>query len=254
MTEITVRRPIRWKSVHASHVGNVREVNEDSVMCLPESHLWVVADGMGGYEAGNVASKMVVESLQSIDGDQSLNQIVDSVEDGLIAVNQHILEYSEMMLDGRTLGSTVVSLTIKGRVGICLWAGDSRLYRFRSKQLVQLSRDHSEVEEQIQQGLITAEQAENHPESNVITRAIGAGPEIYIDINAFSTQVGDIFLLCSDGLYNMVSKEQISAVLQESPIEQAVEKLIQLALDNGADDNVSVILVKGEQGQPAGRH
>lgn len=250
MTDITIRRPIHWKSVQASHVGNVREVNEDSVLSLPELHLWVVADGMGGYEAGNVASQMVVQALQDINGDLSLNQMVDSVEDGLIAVNQRILEYSEMMLDGRMLGSTVVSLAIKGRVGICLWAGDSRLYRFRSKQLVQLSRDHSEVEEQIQLGQITVEEAENHPESNVITRAIGAGPEIYIDINAFSTQIGDIFLLCTDGLYNMVSKDQMSQVLQESPIEQAVENLIQLALEHGADDNVSVILIKGEQGRP----
>jgi serine/threonine protein phosphatase PrpC len=253
MAEITVRRPICWKSAADSNVGMVREINEDSIISLPDLHLWAVADGMGGYEAGNVASNMVVQSLQMVDNKESLNDLVNSIEDGLIDVNNRILEYSDIMLDGRMLGSTVVSLLIKGRVGICLWAGDSRLYRFRNRQLVQLSRDHSQVEEQLQQGILTAEEAENHPESNVITRAIGASPEIYIDINVFSTQVGDIFLLCSDGLYNQVSEPEMVATLASLPIEQAVDQLIQKALDHGADDNVSVILVKGEQSKSSGR-
>ena len=252
MPEITVRRPIFWETSQASHVGTVRDVNEDSIMSLPSQKLWVVADGMGGYEAGNVASRMVIQALEMMPSDEtSLTELVDYVEDSLIAVNQRILEYSEVMLDGRTLGSTVVALVIKGRVGICLWAGDSRLYRFRHKQLEQLSRDHSEVEEQIQQGLISAEEASNHPESNVITRAIGADSEIYIDINAFSTQVGDVFLLCSDGLYNTVSKENIMFALLTIPSDQVADYLIQAALDNGADDNVSVILVKGVKSKPS---
>lgn len=226
----------------------VREMNEDSILCLPKSHLWVVADGMGGYEAGNIASNMVVKSLESLLPTQSLNDLVNSVEDRLIDVNNRIQEYADIMLDGRTLGSTVVSLIIKGRVGICLWAGDSRLYRFRNKNLVQLSRDHSQVEEQIQNGVLTAEQARHHPDSNVITRAVGASEEIYIDINVFSTQLGDIFLLCSDGLYNQVEESQMAEILTSLPIDAAVETLIQQALDNGADDNVSIVLVKGEKG------
>ena len=247
MNDITLRRPISWKSAQISHVGTVREVNEDAIISLPEVNLWVVADGMGGYEAGNVASQMVVQALQTISENQSLNEFVNSIEDELIGVNHRILEYSDIMLEGRMLGSTVVTLAIKGRVGICLWVGDSRLYRFRCKRTEQLSRDHSEVEEQIQNGIISPEDAENHPELNVITRAIGAGSEIYIDINAFSTQVGDIFLLCSDGFYNVVSTEDMSLALANLPIDQAVEDLLQTVLDKRADDNVSVILVKGEQ-------
>jgi len=231
----------------------VREINEDSILSLPERHLWVVADGMGGYEGGNVASAMVVRSLESITAKDTLNELVNSIEDGLIDVNNRILEYADIMLDGRTLGSTVVSLIIKDRVGICLWAGDSRLYRYRNRQLVQLSRDHSQIEEQIQQGVLTAEEAINHPESNVITRAIGASAEIYIDINVFSTQVGDIFLLCSDGLYNQVSEQAMAQTLSSLPIEESVDSLIQQALDHGADDNVSVILVKGEQSKSSQR-
>ncbi len=246
MSDTTIRRPLRWNSAEDTNVGMVREVNEDSIISLPEIQLWAVADGMGGYEAGNVASNMIVKSLADITNKSSLNEFVDSIEDSLIDVNHRILEYADIMLDGRTLGSTVVSLAIKGHVGICLWAGDSRLYRLRNNNLIQLSRDHSQVEELVQQGFLTPEEAEVHPDSNVITRAIGANHEVYIDINVFSVQLGDVFLLCSDGLYNMVSKEDIAQLMASLPLNQAVDALIQKALDNGANDNVSVILVKGE--------
>jgi len=246
MSDTTIRRPIRWRSAENTNVGVVREVNEDSILSVPDLQLWVVADGMGGYEAGNVASTMIVEALAELSSLASINDMVNNIEDCLMEVNRRILEYADEMLDGRTLGSTVVSLLIKGHVGICLWAGDSRLYRYRNKQLVQLSRDHSQVEEMLQQGLLTPEEAENHPDSNVITRAIGANHEIYIDISAFSVQLGDVFFLCSDGLYNMLSDEKISEVIASNPIDEAVDILIQMALDEGAYDNVSVILVYGE--------
>jgi protein phosphatase len=224
----------------------VREINEDSIISLPEIQLWAVADGMGGYEAGNVASNMIVTSLDDVTEKASLNEFIDTVEDSLMDVNHRILEYADIMLDGRTLGSTVVTLAIKGHVGICLWAGDSRLYRLRNNKLIQLSRDHSQVEELVQQGFLTPEDAESHPDSNVITRAIGASPEVCIDINVFSVQLGDTFLLCSDGLYNMLSRDEMHQTLSSLPLEEAVETLIQKTLDNGASDNVSVILVKGE--------
>ncbi len=246
MSDATVRRPIRWNSAQDTNVGMVREINEDSIISLPELQLWAVADGMGGYEAGNVASNMIVKSLDEITDKASLNDFVDTVEDSLIDVNQRILEYADIMLDGRTLGSTVVTLAIKGHVGICLWAGDSRLYRFRNNKFIQLSRDHSQVEELVEQGFLSPEDAESHPDSNIITRAIGASRDVCIDINVFSVQLGDIFLLCSDGLYNMLPKEEISQVLSSMPLEEAVDTLIQKSLDNGANDNVSVILVKGE--------
>ncbi len=246
MSDTTIRRPIRWKSAQRTDVGMVREVNEDSILSSPEIQLWVVADGMGGYEAGNVASNMIVKALDDLSNQYSLNDMIDSVEDCLIDANHRILEYADIMLDGRTLGSTVVSLLIKGHVGACLWAGDSRLYRFRNNKLVQLSTDHSQVEELLQQGFLTPEEAENHPDSNVITRAIGASPEIFIDINVFTSQQGDTFLLCSDGLYNMLTDEEISHIIANAPIDEVVDTLIQKALDGGANDNVSVILVNGE--------
>lgn len=251
MKEITVRRPIIWKSAQDTNIGTVREANEDAILSSPQLQFWAVADGMGGYEAGNVASQMIVSSLESLTASTGLDELVNKIEDRLLDVNHRILEFADIMLDGRTLGSTVVTLSIKGRVGVCLWAGDSRLYRFRNRQLLQLSRDHSQIQEQIQQGYITAENAIDSPDSNVITRAVGADPELYIDINVFSTQVGDIFVLCSDGLYNMVSDEEIAATLSEFIIDEAVKSLIQQALERGADDNISVILVKGVQSTAA---
>ena len=246
MNETTNKRPIRWKSVEKSHVGLVRETNEDAVLSLSEQQLWAVADGMGGHEAGNIASDMIVSALGSLEFTDSLNETVDRVEDCLIDVNHRILEYADSMLDGRTLGSTVVTLVIKGRVGVCLWAGDSRLLRYRNRQLVQLSRDHSQVEELVAQGQIAPEEAKNHPDASVITRAVGADAKIYIDIIEFNVQQGDIYLLCSDGLSNLVSNESIADTLASLPIEQAVDALIQEALKYGADDNVSVILVQEE--------
>ena len=254
MTDITVRRPIIWNSALDTNVGKVREVNEDSILGLPNVQFWAVADGMGGYEAGNVASQMVVSCLQDLSLHESLNDRVLDIENRLMDVNHRILEYSDIMLEGRTLGSTVVSFFIQGRVGVCLWAGDSRLYRFRNRQLHQLSQDHSQVQEQIQQGILSADEAINHPEANVITRAVGAQDDLCLDINVFSTQLGDIFLLCSDGLYNMLSDQEITETLLSGTLQESVDSLIQQSLEKGADDNISVILVKGEQEMINHRH
>jgi len=245
MIDITVRRPVKWSCYSDSDVGVVREINEDSVMSNPDAGLWAVADGMGGYEAGNVASNMIVKSLEEIGQQDFLDDFVNQVEDQILDVNDRILEYAEIMLDGRTLGSTVVSLIIQGQAGACLWVGDSRLYRLRSDTLVKLSRDHSRVEELLQQGVISQAEVENHPESNVITRAVGIGDELYVDLNVFNVQLGDAYLLCSDGLYNTVSDAEILEQLSNYAPEQGVNNLVQMALDNGAPDNVSVIIVKG---------
>lgn len=245
MIDITVRRPVKWTCYSDSNVGVVREINEDSVMSNPDTGLWAVADGMGGYEAGNVASNMIAKSLEEIDFQDHLDDLISKVEDQILDVNERILEYAEIMLDGRTLGSTVISFLIKGNVGACLWVGDSRLYRLRNDELSKMSRDHSRVEELLQQGVISQAEVENHPESNVITRAVGIGEELYVDLNVFNVQMGDAYLLCSDGLYNTVADAEIVEQLKNSSPEAGVNNLVHMALENGAPDNVSVIIVKG---------
>lgn len=244
MSDTTIRRPIKWNTSADTNVGMVRQINEDSIMTKPEIGLWAVADGMGGYEAGDVASNMIVSSLENIEKHEYLNSFVDEIEDRIIDANHRILEYAEIMHDGRTLGSTVISLLIKGQVGVCLWAGDSRLYLLRNNQLQQISRDHSHVQELIDQGVITKEEALNHPDGNVITRAIGTSNELYVDVKAFNVQVGDTFLLCSDGLYNAVDEIDIEQHMRSHDTDNAVKQLVVAALENGAPDNVSIVLVK----------
>ena len=244
MSDTTVRRPIKWNTSADTNVGMVRTVNEDSIMSNPEVGLWAVADGMGGYEAGDVASNMIVTSLSEIQKEEHLNTFIDNIEDKIIDANNRILEYAEIMHDGRILGSTIISLIIKGQVGICLWAGDSRLYLLRNNQLQQLSRDHSYVQELLDQGSISQEEALNHPDANVITRAVGTSDELYVDISAFNVQLGDTFLLCSDGLYNAVDEVEIENYMREQDTDNAVKQLIVKSLENGAPDNVSVIIVK----------
>lgn len=245
MSDTTIRRPIDWISSSETDVGVVRTINEDSILAKPDIGLWAVADGMGGHEAGNIASNMIVSALDELEKKVFLNDLVSSVEDKVIDVNQRLLEYSEIMLEGRIVGSTVAILLIQGWVGLCLWAGDSRLYRYRNEELDQISFDHSHVSELLRQGSITVEEAENHPDSNVITRAIGTSEDLYVDVDVFDVQLGDIYLLCSDGLYNSASEEAIVNCLCEDDVEVTAHKLIEESLDNEAADNVSVVVVKG---------
>lgn len=245
MDDITVRRPLHWECAADTNVGIVRKINEDSILSRPEAGLWVVADGMGGYEAGNVASNIIVSSLQNISQPEYLSDFVEEVEQRILDANQKILEYADIMHDGRILGSTIAGLLIKGQVGICLWAGDSRVYRYRNNTLEQITRDHSYVQEMLRQGKITEEQALSHPDSNVITRAVGSSVDLCLDITAFNACQGDTFLLCSDGLYNAVPENEIAQYLRDSRPDTAVKELIIKSLEKGAPDNVSVIIVKG---------
>ncbi len=244
MSDITVRRPVIWKAAGDSDVGTVRKVNEDAIMLRDDAGLWAIADGMGGHEAGDVASNMVVKTLELLEIDELLDDAVDTIKKCILDVNQRIMEYAEIMLEGRTFGTTIVSFMIKGQVGVCLWAGDSRLYRFRNNQLEQLSRDHSRVAELLERGVLDPEAAAMHPESNVITRAVGVSRELNLDVNIFQVQAGDAFLLCSDGLYNSVREDSMVQYLDCDSPQESVQHLMAMAIDNKANDNVSIIVVK----------
>lgn len=248
MSDKTIRRPMRWISAQDSNVGSVREINEDAILVHPRMDLWAVADGMGGHDAGHVASSMVVRALEHLSPKDSLDVLVDAVEDCLLEANQRIIEFADIMLDGRTVGSTVVVLMIKGRVGVCVWAGDSRLYRCRRAEFVQISRDHSKVEELVEQGCLSRAEGAVHPDANVITRAVGVTPSLCLELTAFEVQQGDTFLLCSDGLYNVVPAGEIRDALLNYSLETSVEHLMQKCLNGGATDNVSLIVVQGDQG------
>ena len=233
-----------WLSSAATHCGAVREMNEDAFLSRESDGFWVVADGMGGHDAGEVASEMITTSLGKVDVVRPLADVVDAIEDSLLDVHKKIRDYSRTHCEGRTMGSTVVTLFARGSVGVCMWAGDSRLYRFRNKQLEAISEDHSQVNELLIRGMITAEEAVNHPASNVITRAVGASESLYIDITVLDLQHGDTYLLCSDGLYGALSEKDISEQLVQDSVESITDTLIKSSLAAGAKDNVTVTVVK----------
>lgn len=234
---------ITWTSAAATDVGGKRKINEDALLARPEVGLWVVADGMGGHAAGDVASHAVVHPLGQMERPDALPDFVEAVEDTLMSVNQQLRDYARDQLGGRTVGSTVVTLLLSQRTGVCLWAGDSRLYRLRNGQLTRLSRDHSAVQEMVEAGAISQAEADRHPKSNVITRAVGGAEVLHVDSAVFAPEADDTYLLCSDGLYNEVAEDSIRRKLGLDA-EEATRRLIDEALDNGGRDNISLIIVK----------
>ena len=239
------KHTFKWSSAGRSHVGMVRAINEDACLVMPEIGLWVVADGMGGHEAGDIASQMVIETLQETLPPRNWPDFLDSVRQGLRKVNQRLRQESAQRYQNRTIGSTVVVLLIHATQCACLWVGDSRIYRLRDGQLEQLTRDHSHVQELVDQGLISPEEAHRHPLANVITRAVGSAEELLIDEVLHPLQPGDTFLLCSDGLNKTVSDEEISRLLIHShhDSQEAVKAFIHLALMRDASDNVTTVVV-----------
>ncbi len=219
-------------------------MNEDSLMYRPDAGIWAVADGMGGHDAGEVASQMITSALSRLDSDKPLPELVDSVEDELLEVHREIRQYSRTHCDGRTMGSTVLVLLTRGDLGVCIWAGDSRLYRYRDDELTQISQDHSQVNEMVARGLLSPEEAENHPASNVITRAVGATDTLYLDVTVLELRKGDVYILCSDGLYGALSHEEMLSRLRRSTINDYANDFISDALKNGARDNVTVVAVQ----------
>lgn len=243
------KKAVNWVSVARTDLGNVRKVNEDSVLVHAAENLWVVADGMGGHDAGDVASKLITEALGAVALGESFSDNVDLLEDTLLQVNQQLRDYSKVKFTGRTVGSTVVLMYAQQQRGACMWAGDSRLYRWRSNSFEQLTNDHSQVAALVESGLIESEEAIDHPASNVITRAVGAADTLQLDVRAIEVEPDDIYLLCSDGLYNEVDSAVIARDLSGNMLEQSADQMIAECLAGNAQDNVSLIIMKPEIAQ-----
>jgi serine/threonine protein phosphatase PrpC len=235
-----------WQTAARTHPGMRREHNEDAMLVRAEDGFWLVADGMGGHEAGDVASSMVIEAVGKVARNGSLSSFVDSVEDAVVDLNRQFRAHAEKHFGGRTMGCTVVMMAAEGSLGVCLWAGDSRLYRLRNGELLQVSRDHSPVEEMVDAGILTAEEAALQPDSSVITRAVGGQTELYLDVALVDLEPGDTFLLCSDGLYREVEVNEIAEQMANPEVQDVVDRLLDMALDRGARDNVTIIVVRPE--------
>jgi len=231
---------LHFHSAGRTSTGAVRRHNEDAFLARPEIGLWAVADGMGGHRHGDEASRMIVDALAGIQAPESGIAFIGEVRSRLAAVHE-ALRAEAARLGGAIIGSTAVVLMILANRFVCLWAGDSRLYLLRDRQLWQITRDHSYVQELIDSGVLSPEEAQRHPQANVITRAVGASDALEFDMERSVVLDGDVFLLCTDGLTRVVSDGEIANVLDAMPPEQAANGLIDLALGRGAPDNVTVI-------------
>lgn len=233
-----------FETVLRSDVGRVRKVNEDSALSLPESGLWVVSDGMGGHQAGDFASQTIVEALASVGVAVTLEDLKARFMDRLSTANAVILARAQALGEG-TIGATLASLLIHAGTFACVWSGDSRVYRMQNGVLTQLSRDHTEVQALLDQGRITAQEAENWPRKNVITRAIGVGDVPKCDLNEGPLYDQDLFLICSDGLTEYFSDAELSECLAgPMPLEALGDYLVANANARGGKDNVSVVLLR----------
>jgi len=233
-----------FECVSRTDVGLRRKVNEDSILVRTERGLWAVADGMGGHEAGDVASAMVTEALHLLPIVYGLEPLVESAIVDLRRVNSQLIELGRSDGHGRTIGTTVVALAIADGHFHCFWAGDSRAYRVRDGELRRISRDHSMVQDLVDAGMLAADEAERHVDANIITRAVGVAEELEVDSSTGDAQPGDVFLLASDGLTRVVDDQEILAQLEANTPNDAADILIELVLARGAPDNVSIIIVK----------
>lgn len=229
-----------------THTGLVRSRNEDSFTCLPEQNLWVVADGMGGHDAGDFASQMITEQAQKFIQQPSLEASILLLEENLLHSNELIREKASKLGKQTTIGSTVTCLYTWKNLAFVLWAGDSRLYRYRHNTLQRLTEDHSYVEELVRMGKISAHEAEEHPAANVVLNAIGIEDQLIVDMEFYEIKDQDLFILCSDGLYKDLSDDRITEILNHTDLsmDELNQQLIDAALEVGGSDNCTIVLVR----------
>ncbi len=225
-----------------SHVGLKRKLNEDAVLALPEENLWLVADGMGGHEAGDYASRLVADMVAAIPPGLPPSDRMVTLRDVLRQAHLAIRAEAEAR-GGGTIGTTVACMMLANSHFVGLWAGDSRIYLLRNNQIQMLTTDHSVVADLVLAGQMSWDEAEQHPQSNAINRAVGVGDELELDKIRGEVQAGDRFLICSDGLSKYATFPMLEKALSEMPIETVADQLIQIALDGGGADNISVIVV-----------
>lgn len=245
--------------VRLSDVGCHRDHNEDAVASDIEIGLLVLADGMGGYKAGEVASEiatltMLAELKEAMSGfDPGQTDPVTGMQaesllliDAAAKANASIFSVSESQPQCAGMGTTLVTALFTNNKVLVGHIGDSRLYRLRGERLEQLTEDHSLLQEQLSSGLITPEQAKMSNNKNLVTRAVGIDPEVELELHEYDVETGDIYLLCSDGLTDLVEDDDIQATLigLGSNLQLAASQMVQMANDNGGKDNISVILAK----------
>lgn len=235
----------RFDTSSATDVGLVRERNEDNYYNDPDNGVWVVADGMGGHDAGDVASQVIVDLMGTIGRPASADDLLGRVQHRLGKAHDRLKTYArEHRLP--IVGAAVVVLLAYRRHMACIWSGDSRLYQVRDGAIRQVTRDHTELAELMDRGLVSEEEATRWTSRNVITHAVGVHDKLELEAVYGDIREGDVFVLCSDGLYLHVHDLEIATHVQSRRADAAAEALVALALARGGEDNVTVTIVRAE--------
>lgn len=231
-----------YVSAAASDIGRMRPSNQDSFLELPEAGLWCIADGMGGYRDGDVASRMVCDALRSMSGSGSLEEAIDELRERMSSVNARLHEAAVRERNPIVSGSTVAIFITRGKACAAVWAGDSRVYRLRGEQLLRLTSDHTWAAE------LEMDVSPDDVADHVLTRAVGGESVLMLDVRRDRTQPGDRYLLCSDGLTRELEDAEIASILKSAPDAQACARtLIDAALEAGGRDNVTVVVVEAKE-------
>ena len=238
-----INHKLRYRSAVRTHAGAVRQRNEDAVLERPDIGLWAVADGAGGHQCGDFASESTITALAKVSPPPSTVQLIDDVRTRLSRVNQELREKAADIGPRAMICSTVVVLLIVEDRSCCMWAGDSRCYLLRAGGLRQVSRDHSYVQNLVDRGEIRPEAAADHPLAHVVTNLLGAADRLALEERWNPLASGDILLLCSDGLCRALADREIAAILDDDTVERVADRLMEIALSRGAQDNVSVVVV-----------
>lgn len=236
-----------WVSYGVTHTGNMREKNEDALLTLDGQKIWAVADGMGGHEAGDIASQCVVKQLMKYRATPLLGKNVRQIAQRLQSANNSLFEKASPEED-RFTGSTICVLLAHYRHCVFMWAGDSRIYRFRNGHLRQLTWDHSVAAELIEGGA-NKEEVDRLPNSGAITRAVGADAHLDLELRMHNFEHGDIYLLCSDGLYKELSDSEIADTIAACSPEECANTLLNTALRRQGRDNITILVVKNTHAQ-----
>lgn len=251
-TQLSTRRLV-VQAVLRTDVGKVRSENQDfGTLTTPKeeagSHpggrLLIVADGMGGHRGGATASRLATETVKSHYLDSETQDVASALRDAVTLANTRVYTQAQTNPDLRGMGTTTSALVIRGNQGWFAHVGDSRIYLVRGDAITQLTEDHSLVATMVREGLLTTQEAENHPRRNVLQRSIGVGEEVDIDVRGpMDVQENDVFILCSDGLHGLVKEDEMKRIAA-LPLQQAADEFVKLALERGAPDNVTVIVAR----------
>jgi len=230
-----------------TNVGLIRKNNEDAFLCDPEKQIFVVADGMGGYAGGEVASALAVDVIRLVIASSPGENPLEILREACYQANNRIFETAKTNSEYAGMGTTLTAAWLQQDKIYLAHVGDSRAYLIRDGMITSLTKDHSLVGELMREGGLTEAEAMVHPQKNILTRALGCNAFVEVDLSEHELLHGDLLLLCTDGMSNLISSEEMAGIInEEKNIRQAVETLLNLALERGGYDNITVILVSNK--------